>query len=167
MKSIMLLLVSTFALFAACGQKVESGESAKSFGADLRLQTLDGKTVTLADFHGKVVIVDLWDTWCPPCRKGIPHFINLHTNYQAKGLVVLGVALGREGREAVVNFIEKAGVNYTNVMATEQLIKSLSPIEGIPTTLVLDKKGAIYKRYVGYRDYAVFENDVQSLLKQS
>jgi thiol-disulfide isomerase/thioredoxin len=167
MRFVWLMLVLAFALFTACAQKAEPGQSTSPFGVDLRLQTMDNKTVTLKELHGKVVILDLWDTWCPPCRKEIPHFITLHNKYGAKGVVILGAALGREGREAVLTFIKTAGINYTNVLASEELIKALTPIEGIPTTLVLDKKGVVYKRYVGYRDYAVFENDIKTLLAQS
>nr|HPI74839.1 TlpA disulfide reductase family protein [bacterium] len=140
--------------------------SAKAGEAEMRLQTMEGKTVTLADFRGKVVIIDIWDTWCPPCRMEIPHFIDLYKTYKGKGLEIIGAAIGREGKDAVVKFIKDNGVNYTNVQATEELLRTYGPIQGIPTTLVLDKKGNVYKKYVGYQDRSVFENDILTLLKK-
>ena len=119
------------------------------------------------DYKGKVLILDIWDTWCPPCRKEIPHFIDLYSNFKGKGVEILGAAIGREGRDKVADFIKQNKVNYPNVLASEELLKTYGPIRGIPTTLVIDQKGGIYKKYVGYQDREVFENDIKALLKRS
>jgi peroxiredoxin len=129
------------------------------------LTSTDGKNITLADYKGKVVIVDFWDTWCPPCRMEIPHFIELYSQYRGKGFEMLGVVLGREGKNAVLDFIKKNKINYTNAYSTEQFLNAYGPIDGIPTTFVIDKNGQIYQTYVGYRDKSVFEADIKSLLK--
>ncbi len=164
MKKIAWTLMLALFTITACGQKENA--SAKAGETKMKLQTMEGKTVTLDDFRGKVVIVDIWDTWCPPCRMEIPHFIDLYKTYKGKGLEIIGAAIGREGKDAVVKFIKDNGVNYINVQATEELLTTYGPIQGIPTTLVLDKKGGVYKKYVGYQDRSVFENDIQTLLKK-
>lgn len=170
-KGFLLALVAAFLTLGAqtgCTQQKE--KSAASAGAlkkapNFSLTTTDGKTVTLADYKGKVVIVDFWDTWCPPCRMEIPHFIELTTQYRSKGFEMLGVALGREGKDTVVNFIKQNKINYTNAYSTNEFLNAYGPIDGIPTTFVIDQNGQIYKTYVGYRDKAVFEADIKALLK--
>jgi thiol-disulfide isomerase/thioredoxin len=129
------------------------------------LMSTDGKKVTLAGYEGKVVIVDFWDTWCPPCRMEIPHFIELYSQYKGKGFEMLGVVLGREGKDKVLDFIKTNKINYTNAYVSETFLNAYGPIEGIPTTFVIDQKGRIYKSYTGYRDKSVFENDIKALLK--
>jgi thiol-disulfide isomerase/thioredoxin len=165
-----LLLAVLLAVFAitACGQnKSETATPSPSGGESFHLQTLEGRAVTLKDFKGKVLILDIWDTWCPPCRKEIPHFIDLYSSYKGKGVEILGAAIGREGRDKVVDFIRQNKVNYPNVLASEELLNTYGPIQGIPTTLVIDQKGGIYKKYVGYQDQEVFENDIKALLERS
>jgi peroxiredoxin len=170
-RGFLLALVAVFiALGAQTGCTQQKEKSAAATGTlkkapAFTLTSTDGKAVSLADYKGKVVIVDFWDTWCPPCRMEIPHFIELTTQYRGKGFEMLGVALGREGKDTVVNFIKKNGINYVNVMATNDFIDAYGPIDGIPTTFVIDQKGQIYKTYTGYRDKAVFEADIKALLK--
>jgi len=78
---------------------------------------------------------------------------------------MIGVVLGREGKEKVLDFIKSNKINYVNAYATEAFLNAYGPIEGIPTTFVIDQQGRIYKSYTGYRDKAVFENDIKALLK--
>ncbi len=129
------------------------------------LMGTDGKNIKLADYKGKVVIVDFWDTWCPPCRMEIPNFIELQNQYKSKGFKMVGVVLGREGKDKVLDFIKNNQINYVNAYANEAFLNAYGPIEGIPTTFVIDQQGRIYKSYTGYRDKAVFENDIKTLLK--
>ena len=148
-------------------QKEKSTATAATINkaADFELMSTEGKKVTLADYKGKVVIVDFWDTWCPPCRMEIPHFIDLYDQYRTKGFEMLGVVLGREGKSTVLDFIKKNKINYTNVYSTEKFLGDYGPINGIPTTFVIDQKGQIYRTYVGYRDKSIFEGDIKALLK--
>ena len=131
---------------------------------NFQLTTLEGENVSLNDYAGKVLILDLWDTWCPPCKAEIPHFIELYDKYESKGLEILGVAFGREGEAAVRNFAKDYGVNYTSAIANQELMNGYGPINSIPTTFVIDQNGGIYKKYIGYREKSVFENDVKTLL---
>ncbi len=144
-------------------QKSAVNQNAPKAG-DFKLVTLDGEQVTLKSYAGKVLILDLWDTWCPPCKAEIPHFIELYNQYNSKGLEILGVAFGREGEPAVRNFAKNFGVNYKTALANQELMNAYGPINSIPTTFVIDQNGRIFKKYIGYRDKSIFENDITTLL---
>jgi thiol-disulfide isomerase/thioredoxin len=128
------------------------------------LANLAGETVTNADFHGKIVILDFWATWCGPCKMEIPHFKELYSTYADQGLEIVGVALDREGPKKVAPFVEAAGVEYHTVIGDQQIVTAYGPISGIPTTYVISQDGKIFKRYVGYRPKEVFERDIKTLL---
>ncbi len=100
--------------FAACDQKSQAKPQDKVKAAtsteyneqyNFTTKLMDGSEVTLTDYMGKVVIVDLWDTWCPPCRMEIPHFIELYSEYKEAGFVMLGLAFAQEGVPAVAAFM--------------------------------------------------------------
>ena len=128
------------------------------------LETLDGKQVSLKDFKGKALMLNIWDTWCPPCRKEIPDFVELYSEYKSKGLEILGVAGGQNGVEAVAKFIKDNNMNYLNALATPELINGFGGVRSIPTTFMIDKNGNIYKKYVGARPKEVFEGDIKDIL---
>ncbi|MBM3262364.1 MAG: TlpA family protein disulfide reductase [candidate division Zixibacteria bacterium] len=141
-----------------------SGGNVEGVAANFSLPDLSGSTVRLSDFDGQVKIVDFWATWCPPCRKEIPHFQALHEKYGTQGLTVIGVALDDEGGSIVKPFAEQQGMTYTSVIGNADVARQYGGIEAIPTTFVLDRQNRIYRKYVGYRDYATFEEDVKTLL---
>ncbi len=131
---------------------------------DFELETLEGKKVTLGDYNGSVLILDMWDTWCPPCKAEIPHFVELYNEYNDDGLEILGVAFGREGRQAVEKFVKDYNVNYTNAFATKEIVEGFGGIRAIPTTFIIDKNGNIHQKLVGYNDKETFEKIIQKLL---
>jgi peroxiredoxin len=143
---------------------------------DFSIPDLAGKTITLSDFKGKVVILDFWDTWCPPCRKEIPDFVTLYNENKDKGLVIIGLAFGREGKDKVVQFSKDKEITYPVVIATDKVVEDFGPFDGIPTTFIIDKKGNIIEhisdedgkpadRYVGFTEKSEFEKVIAPLLK--
>ena len=143
----------------------KAGARGKVEAPDFNLVTLDGKTVSLDSYKGKALILNVWDTWCPPCRAEIPDFIQLYSEYRSRGLEILGIAGGSRGGETVVrSFISQNGINYPNAMLNEDFLMGYQGIQSIPTTFVIDKEGKIYKKYIGARSRAVFESDIKALL---
>jgi cytochrome c biogenesis protein CcmG/thiol:disulfide interchange protein DsbE len=130
------------------------------------LQDLNGQDVSLSDFEGKVVILDFWATWCPPCKAEIPHFIELYKQYKDKGLVVIGIALDQEGIDIIKPFVQKYGIEYPVLLPDGQVAKAYGGINSIPTTFVIDSAGNVRQKYVGYRDKSVFEADIKELLPE-
>ncbi len=154
----------TDAKSATVSNEKHNGAKGTTPAYNFTLTTLDGKKITLGDFKGKALIIDVWDTWCPPCKAEIPHFVELYKEYHSKGLDILGVAGGRYGKAAVEKFIKDYGINYKSAIIDQDFNKGFGGIYNIPTTFVIDKDGNIYKKYVGYNDKSVFESDVKAIL---
>lgn len=128
------------------------------------LKDVDGKTVKSSDFDGKVVILDFWATWCPPCKMEIPGFVELQKKYGDKGLVVIGVSLDEQGPGVVKPFMEQFAINYPVVMGDAKIVQDFGGIEGIPTTFVIDRKGNVISGHTGYAPKETFEKEVEPLL---
>ncbi|MCF7811662.1 TlpA family protein disulfide reductase [bacterium] len=155
---------------AVAGEVIAESEEGGMKAANFSLFDLEGKPVNLSDYDGKVIILDFWATWCPPCVKEIPHFNELAKEYGDKGLVVLGVSVDRGGKDAVEKFMKKTPVKYTIAFVDSDTYGKyqsyLPPSEqgGIPFTFVIDRKGIIRHHFVGYRDKGVFVEAIVPLL---
>jgi thiol-disulfide isomerase/thioredoxin len=130
------------------------------------LKDLAGKSVSLADFRGKVVVLDVWATWCPPCRAEIPHFIEIQNEYKDKGVTVVGISVDSTGPADVAQFVKDNGMNYPIVMADEATATAYGADQGIPTTVVIDKNGNVVARHLGLTDKDVFEDDIKKALAE-
>jgi thiol-disulfide isomerase/thioredoxin len=128
------------------------------------LKDADGKPVKSSDFERKVVILDFWATWCPPCKAEIPGFVDLQKKYGDKGLVVIGVSLDEQGHEVVKPFVKQFEVNYPIVMGDAKIVQDFGGIAAIPTTFVIDRSGNILARHVGYVPKETFEMEIIPLL---
>lgn len=128
------------------------------------LRNLEGETVSSDAFEGKVMILNFWATWCPPCREEIPGFIELQKRYGAEGLVVVGVAYDREGAKVVAPFVEKAGINYPVLLGTPEMAEKFGGVEAFPTTFMIDRESQVVARHLGYRPKSVFEKEIKPLL---
>ncbi|MEO7598513.1 MAG: TlpA disulfide reductase family protein [Opitutus sp.] len=124
------------------------------------LKDVNGKPVTFDQFQGKVVVVDFWATWCPPCRAEMPGYVALQKKYGKDGLVIVGMSVDAQGPGVVKKFIEQNGINYTIVMADDEVQAEFAgkePIAGIPTTFIIDRDGKIRDRKVGAEPTESFE----------
>jgi len=161
---------SIIALILFCAGTIScQGQAGKSTSAgpmapDFTLKDLSGKDFSLSSTKGKVVILDFWATWCPPCRMEIPHFEALYKEYKDKGLEVVGVALDQGGASDVIPFAQANAITYPVVIGDNDVTARYGGIRGIPTTFILDRNGAIVEKFVGYRDKAVFEEAIKKLL---
>jgi len=138
---------------------------------DFTLPTLDGKSFTLKDCFKqppKVVLLDIWATWCPPCRTEIPYIINLQKKYGGKGVVIVGVATDSD-KAVVKSFAKKLGINYT--ICHDPKAKAIGKsydVQSIPATYIIDKKGVIryaHRGFGGASDAAKMDKEIASLLK--
>jgi thiol-disulfide isomerase/thioredoxin len=126
------------------------------------LKDPDGKLVKSSDFEGKVVILDFWATWCPPCKAEIPGFIELQKEYGEKGLVVVGVSLDEQGPSVVKQFMDQFGINYPVVMGNTNIMEDFGG-KAIPTTFVIDRSGKIVAKHVGFASKQTFEKEITPL----
>ncbi len=134
---------------------------------DFTLANVKGDNVSLSDYKGKIVIVDFWATWCPPCRKGIPDLISLQDEYKDK-VAVIGISLDRENTKASVpGFVDKMGINYPVVYFNDQVINDFGGVSAIPTTFIIDQKGNIVKKMIGLYPKSEYEQVVKDLVKKS
>ena len=164
-----IVCLSLFTLLA-CTQSTQAGQE-KNYGKLPKItgKSYDGKTIDTSNYAGKVLIVDFWATWCPPCRKEIPGFIALQRQYGLKGLQVVGVSFDDEDADHK-HFAKQQGLNYPsilgkdNVAAVNAVEKKIGAIEGIPTTIIVDRQGNIRYVHVGYADKAEFEKIIKKYL---
>lgn len=158
---VIVLIGIAFVITASCAKSgaVEIGKTAPDFV----LKDMDGKEVRLSDYKGKVVVLNFFASWCPPCRHEVPDFIELQKLYGDKGVSFIGVALEDAGNAK--NFKERFGINYPVLVDDGKASNIYGPIRSIPTTFIIDKNMKIVKFYIGSRSKDVFENDIKELLK--
>jgi thiol-disulfide isomerase/thioredoxin len=141
----------------------------KSFSSDkvsnFQFKTIDNKILDLSQFSDKVIIVDFWATWCPPCTKEIPHFIELQEKYKNE-VQFIGLNVGEKESE-IKEFIKSMGINYIIGYSNENIEKSFGGISGLPTTFIIGKDGKIKAKAIGYRSKEWFEKQIISALRES
>ena len=145
-------------------QTVANKGTGNKAAPEWQLKDLDGKPVKLSDFKGKVVILNFWATWCPPCRKEIPTFVSLQKQYADKGLVIVGVSLDEKGPGVVKPFVAKMGINYPVVMGDPKTAADYGGIAVVPTTFVIDRNGKVAAEHQGDAERATFEAEIKPLL---
>jgi len=132
------------------------------------LETVDGTRLSSKVLEGKVVLVDFWATWCQPCIEEIPRWNELHTRYQAKGLVVLGMTIRSGWASDIKPDAERLKIVYPVVVGNDDVEKGFGGIWGFPTTFLVNRKVQIYKKYTGTYPLkqAQIEADIQRLLAE-
>ena len=129
------------------------------------LKDLQGNDVSSERLRGKVVLVDIWATWCQPCRKEMPGYQKLLDGYGSRGFAVVGLKSNMMmDTENPVQFAKEIGVHYPLVSASAELISRFGELQGLPTTMIYDREGILRKKVIGF-DYAEsFEEAVKPLL---
>ena len=130
---------------------------------DWTLKDVDGKTVRLSDFRGKVVVLNFWAAWCPPCLREIPGFIELQKKYLDRGLVIVAVSLDDDPGLAK-STVERLKVTYPVVFGTPGVAASYGQITALPSTFVINKEGKITALHEGFAKASAIEAEIKPLL---
>ncbi|HUV05855.1 MAG TPA: TlpA disulfide reductase family protein [Armatimonadota bacterium] len=151
--------------------ELRKGEKAPEF----KLLSVDGKMLSLKEIRKdpakkgttRVVLLDFWATWCPPCKQEIPHLQKLHEKYGKKGLAVVGVSVDTSGAKVVRPFVKERKLTYTILLDPKGGTQKDYRVRFYPTVYILDKKGIICNVHVGYKPGMEkdLEKEIQALLK--
>ena len=127
------------------------------------LTDINGNSLKLSDFQGKVVMLDFWATWCGPCRIEIPGFVELQKRYAAQGFTIIGISEDNTA-QPVEEFYKEFQMNYPVALGNERLEELYGGMQGLPTTFIIGRDGRIYAKHVGATDPEVFETEIKELL---
>ena len=129
---------------------------------DVTMETLDGRTLSLAEQRGKVVLVNFWATWCGPCREEIPFLVQLAERYPDH-LTVIGVSEDQGSPDTVAAFAGSYGVNYPIVMSTPEIKRAFPGVFALPTSFVVDPEGRMVESHVGLISPVILEQETRYL----
>jgi thiol-disulfide isomerase/thioredoxin len=130
---------------------------------DFQLTNLNGKPVTLAGSHGKVILLNFWATWCGPCRAEIPDLVALQNKYKDR-LQILGLIVDDDDQDAIKSFVADFGINYPVALASDEIRFQYGGVAALPTSFVLDTEGRVVQKHEGLRDPLLYETEIRSLL---
>lgn len=130
---------------------------------DFKLKTLDNKELKLSDFKGKVVVLDFWATWCPPCRKGIPDLIEIQKSM--KDVQVIGISVDENPQKVIPDFVKEFKINYPIVIGNDEVYNRYGGIEAIPTTFIIDRQGKIRNKHVGLVEKEILIAEIKRALQ--
>ena len=131
------------------------------------LKDINGRTVRLREYQGKVVMINFWATWCPPCRAEMPDLVRLQREYGKKGLQVIGITYPPEKLDRVRRFARSLKVNYPIILGTSQLKDRFSSDENLPLTIVIDRNGKVSDIIVGILLHEEFDEKIKPLLMKN
>ena len=155
------LLVIAAALLPLAVSGCKKLQSASTFQT-VQMKSLEDSNITVGDYHGKVVLVNFWATWCEPCKVEIPWLIEMQNKYGGKGFTVLGIAMDEEGKPVVAPFVakerydvngQKLAMNYPIVVGNEKVAEKFGGLLGYPTSVLISRDGKVLKRTTGLIDY--------------
>ena len=143
-----------------------SGEN-KDAVINFTLKDLQNKNVSLADYRGKVVLVNFWAHWCPPCVKEIPDLVKLRNKYKDQGFEILGVVVpARVNEQQVRKMVNNFEMSYPVLWGTAETLNQFGSINAIPRTFILNGEGKIVEDVEGMGSYAMFEGLIKKHLKK-
>jgi peroxiredoxin len=146
-------------------KQVVKDDSKRKHAPDFALKDANGKLVHLADYQGKVVLLDFWATWCGPCVIEIPWFTEFERKYKDRGFEVVGVSMDDDGWKAITPFVAKKKMNYRVVLGDDKTGDQYGGLEALPTTFVIDRNGRIASVHVGLASKKDFEDAIEKLLE--
>lgn len=151
-------------LLGGPGLTLPPPEDRALFTADFTLPDVQGNLVQLSDLRGQLVLINIWATWCYPCRAEMPSINALYQDYQVKGLAIVAIATDQEGKPIVVPFLRAHRLTFPVLLDPQNMLGARLQVSGIPTSYVLDKRGRIVGFESGARDWN--SRQIRDLLDQ-
>ncbi|MDQ7037766.1 MAG: TlpA disulfide reductase family protein [Aquificota bacterium] len=146
--------------FTNTGSGPDTGLQGKE-APDFEATTLDGRRIKLSDLRGKIVLLNFWATWCPPCREEMPIFVRVYRKYKNRGFEIVAVSTD-SGPEGVRNFIKEFRINFPVVLDQKGKLARLYRVQGLPTSFLINREGKVVKVRLG--EYKEIEKDLKKLL---
>ncbi len=164
---IIIMIIMVYSCNKFNGSKIKISpkdeQSNTQLAPDFSENDLSGKnTISLSQLRGKIVLLNFWATWCPPCKAEIPDFIRLYSDNKDK-LIIIGASVD-ENKSLVIPFFKSMKMNYPVIYATSDMISAYGGITAIPTSFLINQKGEIVKKFVGYRDKSEWSSEIKNLL---
>ena len=153
--------------------KVAFDSAAAKPAPDLMLRDLDGKDLSMAQYKGKVVLVNFWATWCEPCLGEIPSLIEIQQKYAARGFTILGIAMDDDGASVVTPWVQKErfdvngqkeAMNYPIVFANDAIAGKFGGIMGLPTSMLFTRDGKKIRTIVGLVNHDDISKVIEGML---
>ena len=163
MKTILALILASAVIFSvtSCANKLPNQEESILF-PEFKVNDLQDKEVNLRSYKGKIVIINLFATWCPPCQQEILHFIDLQKKYK-EIIAIVGLSYDKGGSDVVISFAKETNINYNLYWGSDQIFE-YTKSKGLPYTLIIDQTGHIAYTFEGYRHKYTYEKAIKSLL---
>lgn len=160
---------------AGCSRSQEPGveaaslkpESKRNAAPSFSLKDSNGASVSLAEYKGKVVLLNFWATWCGPCKMEIPWFIEFEQQFKDRGFAVIGVSMDEDGWDIVRPYLQEKKINYRILLGNDQIATLYGGVESLPTTFLLDRDGKIAATHVGLVSKSDYKNEIIQLLDSS
>jgi len=169
-KVVVAVILGAIALVSACSSSESASASAtaeknRKPAPNFTLKDANGQSVSLADYKGKVVLLNFWATWCGPCALEIPWFEEFEQQYKSRGFAVLGVSMDDDGWPAVKPYIAEHKINYRVLLGNDSVSQLYGGLDALPTTFIIDRAGNIaYPPHVGLIGKNEYLSEIQSLL---
>ena len=160
-----MLLRSSILLIIALLPASVLGQTVKA--PQFKLTDINGRTVRLSDYRGKVVLINFWATWCPPCRAEMPDLVQLQRDYAKQGLQIIGITYPPETKTRVRRFARSLKVNYPIILGTREIKARYSSEETLPLTVVINRNGAISEIISGILLPEEFDEKIKPLLMKN
>ena len=163
-----LLLISPLAGNALAARQQEEGNVIRFVrnpdpAPEFKLQSLDGKPLSLAGARGKVILLNFWATWCGPCRAEIPDLIELQTKYKDR-LQIIGLTVDDDDPDLIEKVVKHTGINYPVAMASAEVRLKYGGIAALPTSFMLDSEARVMQKHEGLHDPVLYELEIRALL---
>lgn len=165
---ILLILITLGSYWLRYQSDWRTKQASPSPRPDFSLPDLQGKMHSISQWNGKVIVVNFWATWCPPCIREIPHFVQMQQRYAEKGLQIIGIAI--DNPVAVKRFVNQTHINYPILVDQENQAQAIAIAQEfgnqygtLPFTVIIDQQGMIVIRYPGELDPQTLEEMILSL----